>query len=245
MLSDDLTCIIIDDEPHAIAELEEMIDQVPGVQLERSFTNAREAITHLHESGKVDVIFSDINMPGISGIEAANVFQSYCDFLVFVTAYRDYALEAIRAKVEGYLMKPVSYMDFANQIIEIKSKIADTPVEADEFLFLKGDHKNNYFKVMCNDIVYIKGMLNYVQVYTTKQKHITYSLLGDIEEELAPRNLFIRISKSIVISILHLNMVEGNMAFLDNEMSFPVGLTYRKNLTSFVKNRHVGRGKIR
>ncbi|RZJ86050.1 MAG: response regulator transcription factor, partial [Chryseobacterium sp.] len=184
-LSNELNCIIIDDEPHALVELEELIEQVPGIRLEHSFSNARDAITYLHGSGKIDVIFSDINMPSVSGIDAANVLQSYCDFLVFVTAYRDYALEAIKAKVYGYLMKPLRYVDFVNQVIEIRAQVEESTIEVDDFIFLKGDHKNNYFKVMCHDIIYIKGMLNYVQVITAKEKHITYSLLGDIERELS------------------------------------------------------------
>ncbi|WP_168187468.1 LytTR family DNA-binding domain-containing protein [Pedobacter sp. G11] len=236
----ELNCIIIDDEPHALAELEELIDTVPGVKLSRSFSNAREAISFLDQNGEVDVIFSDINMPGLSGIDAAEMLQRYCNFLIYVTAYRDYALDAIRAKVRGYLMKPLSYVDFAKQIMEIRSELSFHSLRNDNFIFLKGDHKNNFKKVNCEEIVYIKALLNYVQVFTGKDEHMTYSLLGDVERELSYTNLFIRISKSIIISLLHLEMVEGNVVFLNNGLSFPVGIPYRERLTAFLKNRHVG-----
>lgn len=237
------TCVAIDDEPHALSELEEVIDQIPGIELLKSFSNIKDAIAELHLTGEVDIIFSDINMPGLSGIESAKLLQNYCRFLVYVTAYRDFAIDAIQRKVNGYLMKPLSYIQVSEQINSLREEESEI-VALDNFIFVKGDHKHSFFKVFCDEIIYIKGMLNYVQVHTIGKQHITYSLLKEIESDLKKRNMFIRINKSVIISIVHLNHIEGNMAFMDNGDCFTVGMPYREKLTNFLKERRIGSRKV-
>lgn len=236
----DLTCVTIDDERHGIEQMEALIAKVPGIVKVGSFTDAKEAISFLHGHGGVDIIFSDVSMPNLNGLEAAKILKVYCQFLYFVTAYRDFAYDAFKVNVRGYLIKPVGYLDFAQEILGLKEEISQKALPLDNFIFLKGDRKHNYFKVMCDDIIYIKALLNYVQVFTEKKMYTTYSLLGEIEQKLGNRKMFIRISKSIIISLLHLEQTEGNMAFMSQGNPHPVGAPYREKLTEFLRHRLVG-----
>src|SRR5690606_25366382 len=110
------TCIVIDDEPHAILELSELIEENSNLKLQKAFSNVFDAQKYLATEGSVDIVFSDIEMPDLSGLQAAQSLTSYCRFLVFVTAYRNHALQAFAEKCSGYLLKPVGSEEFVDLI---------------------------------------------------------------------------------------------------------------------------------
>ena len=142
-----MSCIVIDDEPHAIDELCELIAQVPHLNLVESFSDARQAIAYLQEAKHIDIIFSDISMAVLNGIEAAEILNNYCHFLVYVTAHRNFAPEAFQAKADGYLLKPVSYMSFTQKVEDLSLKYQDIiKLQRDEqqFLLLKAVRKQLY-----------------------------------------------------------------------------------------------------
>ncbi|WP_158796641.1 LytTR family DNA-binding domain-containing protein [Pedobacter sp. L105] len=233
-----MSCIVIDDEPHAIEELGELIGQVPHLTLMQSFPDAKQAIAYLQETGHADIIFSDISMSVLNGIDAAEILNNYCHFLVYVTAYREYAPEAFEAKADGYLLKPVSYLSFRQKIEDLTNKFQDIiRLQKDEhqFLFIKGGQKSSYIKIKYSDIVYIEAMLNYIMIHTTTGHEITYIGLKAMEDMLQSKDIFFRINKSIIISLNYLDRVDGNIARLANGQSYQVGEKYKSVFLEFLK----------
>lgn len=233
-----MTCIIIDDEPHAIEELAELCAEVPHLNLLQTFPDAKKAITYLQEVGHVDIIFSDISMSVLDGLEAAKIINDYCHFLVYVTAYREFALDAFGAKADGYLLKPVSYVSFTQQVADLNNKFLDIirlQKEDQQFLFVKGGQKSSYIKIKISDIIYIEGLLNYITIYTTTGHEITYMGLKAIEDKLLPLDLFFRISKSIIISMNYLDRVDGSFIRLSRGETYRIGDKYKSAFLEFMR----------
>lgn len=233
-----MSCIVIDDEPHAVDELEDLIGQVPNLSLLSTFSDAKLAIAYLQETGHVDIIFSDISMAVLNGIEAAEIMNKYCHFLVYVTAHREYAPEAFGARADGYLLKPVTYISFTQKIEDISNKFQDIirlQREENQFLFIKGGQKSSFIKIKYSDIVYIEAMLNYIMIHTTTGQEITYIGLKAMEDKLHVMDVFFRINKSIIISLNYLDRVDGNIARLANGTSYQVGEKYKSVFLEFLK----------
>lgn len=233
-----MTCIVIDDEPHAIDELGDLIAQVPHLSLQQSFADAKEAIAYLQEVGHIDIIFSDISMANLNGIEAADLMSRYCHFLVYVTAYREYAPEAFGAKADGYLLKPVGYVAFREKVEDLTAKLQDIiklQKEDTQFLFIKGGQKSSYIKIKYSDIIYIEAMLNYIMIHTITGHEITYIGLKAMEDKLQNLDFFFRINKSIIISLHYLDRVDGNIARLATGQSYQIGEKYKSVFLEFLK----------
>lgn len=233
-----MSCIVIDDEPHAIDELSELIALVPHLNLVESFPDARQAIAYLQEAEHVDIIFSDISMAVLNGIDAAEILNNYCHFLVYVTAHRGYAPEAFQAKADGYLLKPVSYVSFTQKVEDLTLKHQDIiKLQRDEqqFLFIKGGQKSSFIKIKYSDIVYIEAMLNYIMIHTTTGHEITYIGLKAMEDKLQIMDIFFRINKSIIISLNYLDRVDGNIARLAPGQSYQIGDKYKSVFLDFLR----------
>lgn len=233
-----MSCIVIDDEQHALDEMSELIALVPHIQLQSTFSDARQAIAYLQEVNHVDIIFSDISMSVLNGIEAAEILNNYCHFLVYVTAYREYAPEAFGAKADGYLLKPVSYMAFRQQVEDLNVKLQDIfklQREENQFLFIKGGQKSSFIKIRYSDIVYIEAMLNYIMIHTTSGNEITYIGLKAMEDKLHFMDVFYRINKSTIISLNYLERVDGNIARLANGKSYQIGDKYKSVFLEFLR----------
>ena len=243
---DQLKCIIVDDENHAIAELQEILTQITFINIIATFLSAREAINFLQTSEKIDIIFSDVHMPFIDGIEAGKLFKMHSNYLVYVTAYRDFAVEAIKLNTDGYLLKPLRYtevLELVDKIAEDK-KICESALLEDDFLMFKGGQKHSYFKVMTKEILYIEGMANYVKIHTTKGTNITYALIKDIEERLRTKKIFVRVAKSTIISLLFLEHIDGNIVYLENKDHFPVGIPYQKDFYRTLREKYNQKTKL-
>lgn len=236
----ELKCIIIDDEPHAISELEELIHCLSSLQIINTFMDTTEAIKFLQNHGMVDFIFSDINIPGLNGIDAASVLRKYCRFLIFISAHREFALDAYGVSANAYMLKPVSRGNFVQKMDELiaqYSSVSRADPKEDDVLFVKGNSKNSFIKVNYNDIIYIEGLLNYVIIYTMADKLITYMGLNEILQKLGGTNLFFRINKSIIISTNHIRQVDGNIVYLSTNVSLVIGKSYRSAFQKYLLER--------
>jgi two-component system LytT family response regulator len=236
-----LTCVIIDDETHAVSEIEDLAIFSQVLNVVGTFKEPISAIAFLRQYGKVDIVFSDINMPEINGIDAAVVIRKYSNYLIFITAHRDYALDAFSVNADGYLLKPVSSVSFLGKIDDIVAKRKDQgTVEFDaalSALFIKGNTKNSFIKVDIVEIKLVSGLSNYSIIHTTKTSHITYMGLKDINEKLLQYKSFIRINKSAIVSFNFIKNIEGNMVFLTTGESFSVGSSYKSAFSDFIAKR--------
>lgn len=228
-MSKQLTCIIVDDEPPAIRLLEKYVAKTSFLELKGTYTNPLEALLYI-EKEKVSLIFLDIQMPEITGIQLSKIINKETK-IIFTTAYPQFALESYDVSAIDYLLKPIEFDRFYKAVLKIQPKALDQTqnyksIQKDEFFFFKTDGKNKFSKVFLKDILYIEGLKNYVSVYLKDQRIITYSTLKSLVESL-PKSNFIQIHKSYIISVKHIDKIDNDLVWI-HKKELPIGNTYRK-----------------
>lgn len=229
-----IRCLIIDDEPPAQRVLEKFIAEIPYLQLEAKCLNVFEASAILHHQ-EVDLIFLDINMPKMTGMEFLRTLKNP-PHIIITTAYSDYALEGYELNVADYLQKPFGFERFFQAVNKVSERMhrramhADTPAAGkaetrpDDFIFVREDKKN--YKVNIQEILYLESTGDYVKVHTENKTFLVYQTLINFEKQLDP-DQFIRVHKSFIIPFNRIEIIEGNMVKISGQ-SVPVGVTYKK-----------------
>ncbi|MBX2944325.1 MAG: response regulator transcription factor [Cyclobacteriaceae bacterium] len=202
-----LNCLIVDDEPLARKGLEEYVKDIDFLQWAGSCEDALKAGTFLRE-GNIDLILLDIHMPKLSGIEFLKTLQ-HPPLVIFTTAYPDYALESYALDVMDYLVKPISFDRFLKAVQKAYDYhlLVQKPSAAPDYFFIKVDHK--YEKINYTDVLYAEAMQNYCIIYTASKKLITYITLSGLEEQL-PKDRFLKVHKSFIVSLEKINAVDGS-----------------------------------
>ena len=227
-----LKCIIIDDEPIARKLIEEFISDIEFLELAGQAENPTKAIALLNNN-IIDLIFLDINMPVINGINFLKN-SNYSASIIMTTAYAEHAVEAFSLDVLDYLVKPIPFERFlkacnkAKQVHETKIQAAKSPQSHDDHFFIKCDTQIE--KVLYDDLLYAESMMNYVLLYTATRKMIVYITLKSLEDQL-PLNLFIKVHKSFIVNRTKIKSIEGNMISIGNEK-----ITISQNLREKVLN---------
>lgn len=235
-----MRCIIIDDEPLALEVLEDFISKIPFLKLVASCSSGFEATTVLQEQ-KVDLIFTDIEMPDYSGIDIIKSLDPKPMF-IFTTAYSHYAVEGFNLNAIDYLVKPIPFHRFlkastrAKSLLDLKIEkeipIINTEANA-KFIFVKSEYEN--LKINLDDIKYIESLKDYIKIYTNKDKPIlTLSSLKSFEEKLGKSN-FIRVHKSFIVSLKHIYSVQRNRIIIDDKW-IPIGLNYKDDFIKKINN---------
>ncbi len=226
-----MNCIAVDDEPLALKLLQDNISKVPYLKLVATCSDAFEAVQVLQEQ-KVDLIFVDIQMPGLSGLQFISSLENK-PLVIFITAYKQHALESYDLAVVDYLVKPVSLERFikacnrAKEMFDLKSLRNQSKNELpNDFMFVTVDYSQ--VKLKFDDIVLIEGLRDYLKIHlnSSKKPLIVRGSLKAIEQEL-PAHKFIRVHKSYLLSIEHITAIRRNSVFI-NELELPVGETYRE-----------------
>jgi DNA-binding LytR/AlgR family response regulator len=227
-----LKCIIVDDEPIARKLIEEFVGDIDFLELAGQAENPAKAIKLLSEN-QVDVIFLDINMPTINGIDFLKSSKNTAS-IIMTTAYAEYAVEAFSLDVLDYLVKPIPFERFlkacnkAKEVYDNKQRLSAPQQPVNDHFFIKCD--NQIEKVNYDDLLYAESMLNYVLLYTPTRKMIVYITLKSLEEQL-PENQFIKVHKSFIVNRSKIKSIEGNMINLGNEK-----ITISQNLREKVLN---------
>jgi two-component system, LytTR family, response regulator len=236
-----INCIIIDDEPPAIRQMEEYISNVPYLKLTASFDNAIDALDYLKES-RTDLIFLDIQMETLTGIQFLNVLKDK-PRVILTTAFDDYALKAFDLNVTDYLLKPISFERFLQATEKIykhffleqtsgsseKSQLSD---ERDYF-FVKTEFRVE--RVDFNDILYIEGLKEYLGICTANKKILTLQNFNDILDTL-PSSNFIRVHKSYIVAVNKITSIERNHILIGDKL-LPIGPTYKDDFFNTLKSR--------
>ena len=209
-----ISCVIIDDEPLARKGMREYISDVDFLHLAGEYDNPLKA-TEMISRGEAQLLFLDIQMPKITGLEFMKTLQKPVP-VIFTTAFPQYALDGFDLNALDYLVKPISFDRFlkaalkAKEYYEVRQKNdADkTPIaEVGDYFFIKADNK--LVKVLFNDILFIEALQNYVVVHTQEKKLITYLTFKSVEEYL-PSSQFIKVHKSFIVSATKIDSIEGN-----------------------------------
>jgi len=223
-----MKCIAIDDEPLALDLLEDNISMVPYLQLTGKCNNAFEAMEILRHQ-QVDLIFLDIQMPGLTGLQFLESLPNK-PLVILITAYEKYALEGFNLAVTDYLVKPVSLERFikacnkAQELFLLRTGGKTAREEAD-FFFVNVDY--SLLKVVFSDIRWVEGLKDYVKIHlgSSPKPVITRMSIKGMEEQL-PGSRFVRVHKSYIVSIAAITTIRKNSVFLDT-LELPVGDTYR------------------
>jgi DNA-binding LytR/AlgR family response regulator len=232
-------CLVVDDEPIAQEIIEQYISRIDVLNLIGKCGNAFEALNVLHKE-KVDILFLDIQMPSLSGLEMLKTLQ-HPPKVILTTAFSEFGVESYEYGITDYLLKPFSFERFLKAVNKIlipkesdlnQSKSEEKPSSAPAFIFFKADKKIHkyYFK----DILFIEGSGNYVKIHSKSEKPLmVLDKLSDLLEKL-PAKQFIRIHKSFIVNVSDIQKIEGNMLTIHNKV-VPISTTFKQNLDEFIK----------
>ena len=231
-----INAIAIDDEPLALQLVSGYIEKTPGLNLAGSFDNPLDAIEFLNNEA-VDLIFVDIQMPDLSGLEFTRSLAKGPK-VIFTTAYEKYALEGFRLDVIDYLLKPFSYEEFlkavqkAVRLIKLEKEVPDQVDTNSEFLFLKSDYKIR--RINFNDILYIEGLKDYVKVFIQGSDKPVLSLitLKALEAKL-PEAKFMRVHRSFIVNLERIDTIERSRIVF-GKTYIPVSEQYKDKFQEFL-----------
>jgi two-component system response regulator LytT len=246
-----LNCIAVDDEPLALGLVSSFIEQTPFLNLVGKFSSAVDALKAIHAQ-KIDVLFLDIQMPDLNGIELARVLdnsKTNKPRIIFTTAYNQFALEGYRVDALDYLLKPFNYEEFLHaankalaygELLEKSNATTSAPIAVpapeerieDEYLFLKVEYQ--LVRIALNDILYIEGLKDYVKVWLKSAEKPVLSLtsLKSLEEKL-PSKKFMRVHRSFIVSLDKINSITRN-ALQIGKINITVGDQYKEAFSQFL-----------
>jgi DNA-binding LytR/AlgR family response regulator len=231
-----INAIAIDDEPLALQLVTGYIEKTPGLNLAGSFDNPLDAIEFLNNS-TVDLIFVDIQMPDLSGLEFTRSLASG-PRVIFTTAYEKYALDGFRLDVTDYLLKPFSYEEFlkavqkAVRLIKLENDIPEKVDANNEFLFLKSDYKIR--RINFNDILYIEGLKDYVKVFTQNSARPVLSIVTlKLLESKLPESRFMRVHRSYIVNLEKIDTIERSRIVF-GKTYIPVSEQYKEKFQEFL-----------
>ncbi len=229
-----LKCIAVDDEPLALLQLSKYIERTPGVEVVDTCYDATEALAALERHSDIDLMFLDINMPDMSGIELARRLPPSQPLVIFTTAYSEYAIEGFKVEAVDYLTKPFSYDEFTASVERARRRL-ERGNRADEAIYVKESGVTR--RIMLGDICMIKSLAEYVQIYLASSPRPVTTLMSlrSLEETL-PVDRFMRIHRSYIINLDAVEGVGHNKVKIASE-ELPVGESYRARLREYISGK--------
>jgi len=237
-----IRCLAIDDEPLALNKIAGYISRTPFLELSGACRSGYEAIELLSRTS-VDLMFVDINMPDINGLDFVKSLQNRPQ-IIFTTAFSEYAIEGFKLDALDYLLKPIGYTEFLKASNKARSYLASTisgskkETSENEYLFVKSGSKNT--RISLNEISYIEGMREYVRIHLVSGKSLMPLLsLRSLEEEL-PHDCFMRVHRSYIVNLNQIVTVEHNRIVFDGKIYIPVSDQYKEQFHTFLSSHSLG-----
>lgn len=225
------SCIIIEDEPLALERTKGFVMKTPFLNLHETFDNALEGLAYL-KSNKIDLLFLDINMDELSGIELLESSTLDCQVII-TTAYSEYALKGYELNVSDYLLKPFTFERFLQAVNKLHDKKTVLSNELDtKFIFIKTE--NRLEKVNLDEILFIEGMRDYRRIHTINKRIMTLQNFSELEQ-LLPAKLICRVHKSYMVSISKIDEIERSRIKISKHI-IPISETYRTHFYSQIKS---------
>ncbi len=219
-----MRAIAVDDETLALSVIEIFCKRYEGIELVQTFVNGNDALKYIDEND-IDIIFLDVNMPHITGVEVAKIVAKRA-LIIFTTAYQNYAVDGFELEAIDYLMKPFSFDRFskavnrAQELISLREGVnSDIP-----HIMIKVD--SAIVKLNVNTIIAIEGLKDYIKIITTDKKYVTKSTMKSIEGSLAGYG-FTRVQKSYVVNLAHIKSVKGDTITMVGGNVIPIGQQYK------------------
>jgi DNA-binding LytR/AlgR family response regulator len=235
-----IKCAIVDDEPLAVELLASYVNKIPFLELCGKYNNATDALHGLGEM-PVDLLFLDIQMPELNGIELSRMVPENTR-IVFTTAFDQYAVDGFRVNALDYLLKPISYADFLEacnkaqqwfQLVQQQEESSPAAVaEEIKSIFVKSEYK--LLQINLDDIRYIEGLKDYVKIYTEQSPHPILSLMNmKAIEQMLPTSRFIRVHRSFIVQKSKIREIERNRIVF-GDVYIPIGDSYKQAFQDFI-----------
>ena len=229
---DKYTCIIIEDEPLALEKTKDFVSKVPFLQLSATFDNALTGLAYLNNN-KVDILFLDINMDELTGIELLQS-SKITSQVIITTAYQEYALKGYELQITDYLLKPFAFNRFLQAVNKAQENIANRNSDVQpDFIFVKTE--NRLEKIMLNEIVYIEGMRDYLRINTVNKKVMTLQNFSEFEK-LIPSSIVCRVHKSYMVALNKIESIERNRIKIADQL-IPISETYKESFFQIITSR--------
>lgn len=234
-----IRCIAIDDEPIALKQISNYIERTPFLELVSLYNNAIDAMEIINNE-KVDLVFADISMPDLSGIDFVKSLQKKVS-VIFTTAFSEYAIEGFRVNAIDYLLKPVGYKDFlkaVNKMKDLTDRTADkNDTDHADHIFVRSGYK--LIRIEISDVKYVESMHEYVRIHLVNEKPVM--TLGSMKsiEELLPNTNFLRVHRSYIVNTDKIKVVERNRIIFDKDVYIPVSDQYKQKFQEFLNRNSI------
>lgn len=231
-----IKCIAIDDEPLALKQLSSYIQKTPFLENVANFQSAFEAMNYLAVND-VDLMFVDINMPDLNGIEFVKSLTRKPQ-IIFTTAYSDYAIEGFQVDAIDYILKPISYAVFLKAATKVKTwcelnqKQTEVIQTTPDYIFVKSEYK--LMRILLSDIKYIESSNEYIQIYLINDEPVTTLIRLKVIEEQLPKDKFMRVHRSFIVNLDRVKVIERNRIIFDHNIYIPVGDQYKEVFQTFI-----------
>jgi two-component system LytT family response regulator len=228
---DKYSCIIIEDEPLALEKTKDFVNKVPFLHLSATFDNALTGLNYLNNN-KVDLLFLDINMDELSGIELLESSKINSQVII-TTAYQEYALKGYELQITDYLLKPFTFNRFLQAVNKAQENLVQhKPGAQPDFIFVKTE--NRLEKIMLNEIVYIEGMRDYRRIHAVNKKIMTLQNFSEFEK-LIPSSLVCRVHKSYMVALNKIESIERSRIKIADQL-IPISDTYKDIFFQLINN---------
>lgn len=232
-----IKCIAIDDEPLAVRKIAGYIQKIPFLELISECRNVLEAMDVMSKND-IELLFIDINMPDISGMEYVMSLRDK-PYIVFTTAYSEYAVEGFKVEAVDYLLKPITFSNFlkaANKVKNLMELSANKQIESVKstanYLFVKSDYK--LIRIELDDIKYIESQHEYIKIHLVNNPPVLTQLSLKSIEELLPFELFMRVHRSYIVNLSKISVIERNRIVFDGKIYIPISEHYKEKFQEFI-----------
>jgi DNA-binding LytR/AlgR family response regulator len=237
-----IRCLAIDDEPLALNKMAGYISRTPFLELIGTCRSGYEAIELLSKT-EVDLMFVDINMPDINGLDFVKSLHQKPQ-IIFVTAFSEYAIEGFKLDALDYLLKPVGYNEFlksankARSFFELSVSESARKVDQREYIFVRSDYKTT--RILVNDIIYIEGMREYVRIHIDSGKPLMPLISLRLLEEQLPSDRFMRVHRSYIVNLQKIITIEHNRIVFEGKVYIPVSEQYKEQFNNYISTNMLG-----
>ncbi|SFA54131.1 two component transcriptional regulator, LytTR family [Pedobacter suwonensis] len=226
-----LSCVIIDDDLSVLQQMEQYIDKIPFLTLKKSYSDPNEAVNDIIKKNElIDILFTDVEMPGLSGIALSDIIRKNVSSLVVVSAHTKYAVDGYNVNAKQFLTKPFNFNKFETIVNNLVNKIG----ESHPYIMIRLSAKGEMLKVYLDEIIAIEGASNYIKIHTLTKVVMPYYTMAKIEEKLNLFKNFKRINKSFIISAKQIEKINGDNIELKKGLVVTVSRSYKNNLKSFL-----------
>jgi DNA-binding LytR/AlgR family response regulator len=240
------TCIIIDDEQHAVDALKKYVGKLSNFQLIACFTDPIKAFNSIPTFGNIDLILLDIDMPEINGLELSGALRGKTSRLIFTTGHSRYGYEAFKADANDFLLKPYTFGEFflsISKLFPVLNVNDEQKVPVGSFFVKSKEENSTILNIRFEDIIAVESKMNYVMIHTIHRKVTAYITLSEMAQILSKHSGFQRFQRSFIIAERYIDSITGNCIRMSTGLQMTVGEYYRKDFSRFVSKKLIKTGR--